>query len=44
MEEGKKNIYKGEVFLFKMRNKLKDFELRYFKSIGGNNSTTNLSK
>ncbi len=32
-QEGKKNIYKGEVFLTELWNKLKGSELGYFESI-----------
>lgn len=39
----KKKIYKGEVFLTELRNKLKDSEFGYFESTQGNNSATNLS-
>ena len=44
MKEGNKNIYKGEVFLFEMRNKLKGSELGYFKSTQRNDSATNFSR
>ena len=40
----KKNMYKVVVFLTKLQNKLKSFELRYFESTWGNDSATNLSR
>ena len=39
-----KNIYKSEVFLTEMRNKLKGSKLGYFKSTRENDSATNLSR
>ena len=44
IEKRKKNIYKGEIFLFEMRNKLKGSELRYSERTQGNDSATNLSR
>lgn len=43
-QDEKKNIYKGEVFLTELQNKLKDSELKYFKNVQGNNNTINLSR